>query len=532
MAERPDARQPRVKGRGVSRRFLAVMGIVLVSVLGGGAVSASPGQSMVMAKTRTGPFVLLVVIDAARADEVNLAQMPNVARLEQMGTTYTDAWVGQLPSITEASHATLGTGVFPREHGILGDTWRVPGTAQMAPNLLNGALDRTGYIGKAIQQAKVPTLAGLVHRRLPGSLVVALSGHKVYAADGLGAGAADFVGFGGKDKRGHFVPEAIPGHEPVKAILTSPQLDLPTVPKEPGLEDQWTTTLAEKYLFKYHPRVMMINLPEVDIAGHANGTDATVMQPLMSNVDRQIGRLVAAYQRAGMLSQTTIVVTADHGMVPDVHNVDIASIQSAVRSAGASYLYVGHGDFSEIYLRNSADTPKVAQALVNASIPNVVAVYAKNGQGQYAPASPGTSLASPAVNLAYSDLLGTLDSPESADIVLLYAENTITMTPNFARIGRKGDHEGATWGSQHIPLIVEGPGIRQNYRSPYAARLVDIPVTLEAVLGIRASGQNGVPLADAMLKPPKWASAAQDSAAARMNEDVAALQVQAAADTH
>lgn len=514
------------------RSACAAIVAVCALLLGSTVTTASPGQSPVSSSPRKGPFVLLVVIDAARYDEVNLANMPNLAKLAASGTVYDDAWVGQLPSITEASHASLGTGVFPRRHGILGDTWRVPGTAHMAPNILSAALDRTGYIGKYIQQSRVPTVAQLVHQHLPGSLVVTLSGHKVYAADGLGAGAADFIGFAGKDSRGHFVPQAIPGHEPARSILSSPQLDLPTPPTAPGVEDGWTTTLAEKYLFKYHPRVMMINLPEVDVAGHANGTAATVMQPLMADVDIQIGRLVAAYGRAGMLSQTTIIITADHGMVPDVHTVDITGIESTVKATGAKYLYVGHGDFSEIYLRNSANTPRVAGALAAANIPNVIAVYARNAHGQYTPVSSPTTLASPAVDGAYRDLLNTVDSPESADVVLLYAENTITMTPSFARIGRKGDHEGATWGSQHIPLIISGPGIKQNVHSTYAARLVDIPVTMESVLGIRPQSQDGVPLADAMISPPAWALSAQNSVAGRMNSDVAALQAQAVADTH
>jgi arylsulfatase A-like enzyme len=474
-----------------------------------------------------GPYFVIVVVDAARADEVNLANMPNLAALAARGTSYSDAWVGQLPSITESSHATIGTGVLPKRHLILGDTWRIPGTSQMSPNLLDSTLTRTGYIGKLIQQAHVASLAQYVHQQYPGSLVAALSGHKIYAADGLGAGTADFVAFGTKDARGHFIPAAIPGHEPVPSLLQSPQLDLPQYPRTPGVEDTWTTTLALKFLFKYHPRVLMMNLPEVDTTGHLVGTNAAVMQPLMANVDHNIGRLVAAYTRAGLIKQTYFIVTGDHGMVPAVRTIDIEQIKSAVTNAGGQPLYIGHGDYCTIWLRNLDAVPRVADALVKARIPGVDAVFMKSPQGRYSLASPSSWLADPAVARTYSMLLGTINQGESPDVVLIYGENTITMTPAFRTVGRKGDHEGATWGAQHIPLYIAGPGIKVGRTSAYPARLVDLAPTVETLMGAAPKHQDGVPLADAMINPPSWAVTAQTVRGHRLTPLVQALQLEA-----
>lgn len=476
---------------------------------------------------RKGPFALVLVVDAARFDEFGLDKMPNLARLVAWGTAYTRAWVGGLPSVTESSHATIGTGVQPARHGILGDTWRIPGKNQMTPNLLNSQLTRTGYIGQVIRQSGAPSLAAMIHQKYPGSLVATMSGHKIYAADALGAGAADFVAFGIKDTRNHYVPSAVPGHMPSDRILGSPQLDLPTYPRNPGEEDAWVTTLAEKFLFKYHPRLIMVNFPEVDIYGHIAGTNMTVMQPLMVNIDRQIGRLIAAYGRAGMLSQTYFVITSDHAMVPGAHTVEASIIEKVINLAGGQPLYVGHGDYSPIWLKNPAAVPRVAVALANANIPNVVAVYAKNAGGRYTRVSPASRLASPDVQPAYADLLSSFDNPTSPDIVLLYDENTITMTPLYLKVGRKGDHGGASWGAQHIPLILFGPGIRQAYQSNYPARLVDIAPTLETLMGMRPSGQDGVPLADAMIRPPAWAAAEQNKLSPRVLDDINGLEHEA-----
>lgn len=480
----------------------------------GGSHASSAGK---------GTYALIIVVDAARFDEFDLSRMPNLAALAAAGTRFNDAWVGQLPSITETSHATIGTGVLPNRHLILGDTWRVPGTERMAPNLLNGSLVHTGYIGKLIQAARVPTLAGLVHARFPGSRVVALSGHKAYAADAMGAGSADFVAFGYKDSRGHYVPGGIPGHVPAPSILKSPELDLSTYPRVPGVEDSWTTTLALQFLAAYHPRLMMINLPEVDVFGHANGTDGTVMQPLMQNVDAQIGRLVDAYKQAGMYNQTEFVITSDHGMVPALRTVQDQAIETTIKAAGGQPLYVGHGDDCEVWLKNPDATPSVAVALAAANVPNVAAVYMRKPTGGYMLMTPDARVADPTVERAYSYLLSTIDSAEAPDLVLLYDENTMTMKPAFLQMGRKGDHGGATWGSQHIGLFLSGPGIKRGYASNFPARLVDLAPTVEELMGIRPRSQDGVPLADAMIHPASWALTQEKAVRPRLLQYVASL---------
>jgi len=49
---------------------------------------------------------------------------PTLARLEREGTSYVDATVGSSPTITPATHASLGTGDFPRAHGVTGIYYR------------------------------------------------------------------------------------------------------------------------------------------------------------------------------------------------------------------------------------------------------------------------------------------------------------------------------------------------------------------------------------------------------------------------
>jgi arylsulfatase A-like enzyme len=229
-----------------------------------------------------------------------------------------------------------------------------------------------------------------------------------------------------------------------------------------------------------------------------------------------------------MLAQTDIIVTADHAMAPAVRTLSSQTLNKIIQLAGGQPLYVGHGDYSPIWLKNVSAVPRVAARLAGANLPGVAAVYAKTPTGRYVLASQPSRLADPAVQQAYQDLLLSFDSPESPDIVLLYDENTITMTPTFLRIGRKGDHGGATWGAQHIPLILEGPGVKQGYTSAYPARLVDIAPTLETLLGVSPQHQDGIPLADAMVSPPPEAAAEEVKHLGEFTADVDNLEREAA----
>ena len=52
---------------------------------------------------------------------------PNLERLERQGASFVRATVGSSPSITPATHATLGTGSFPADHSVTAIEYRGEG---------------------------------------------------------------------------------------------------------------------------------------------------------------------------------------------------------------------------------------------------------------------------------------------------------------------------------------------------------------------------------------------------------------------
>ncbi|MCX5975022.1 MAG: hypothetical protein NTU59_10240, partial [Coprothermobacterota bacterium] len=69
-----------------------------------------------------------------------------------------------------------------------------------------------------------------------------------------------------------------------------------------------------------------------------------------------------------------------------------------------------------------------------------------------------------------------------------------------APLSSRGAHGEVTWGDQHIPLILAGPGVLQG-TSDTPARLVDILPTLSRLIGFPTDGMDGVVLADALRNP-------------------------------
>jgi predicted AlkP superfamily pyrophosphatase or phosphodiesterase len=76
--------------------------------------------------TKAPKVILSIVIDGAGWNVLRQhpQSWPTIARLREEGTTYTAATTGSAPSTTGPLHATFGTGVYPIDHGIIGNVFR------------------------------------------------------------------------------------------------------------------------------------------------------------------------------------------------------------------------------------------------------------------------------------------------------------------------------------------------------------------------------------------------------------------------
>jgi arylsulfatase A-like enzyme len=249
--------------------------------------------------------------------------------------------------------------------------------------------------------------------------------------------------------------------------------------------------------------------------------------------------LIAELRRRGILNQTIIVVTADHGMVGNTFQLDDSVIKHAIRDAGGQYLFHVGGNSAYIWLKNPQDSASVAQKMVDAfptlplyrSADSRAVAFAHyqrivSGQYVYAPIVLTGTAVDPHLEGAYQYLLHSMAGPTAPDIALWFQENTITShNPDV-----HGEHGGATWGAQHIPLVISGPGVRKGVTSSFGARLMDIAPTVLTLLGIQPSRMDGVVLADALPHPTTAQEAGQDTFLKRFQRYQKAIIARSQAD--
>jgi arylsulfatase A-like enzyme len=305
-------------------------------------------------------------------------------------------------------------------------------------------------------------------------------------------------------------------------------------PVKLGEQDTLVVNFAIKALQQDRPRGMLLNLPEVDTVGHWSQKWKRDEGTLYRKFDSDFARLLNAYKQAGIYNQTMFVITADHGMIQSKHRVlDREAVVNQIKSTlGHKSIILTNGGgtggptMTSIWLKNQANNAKMAKALFNKHYDNVSAIfYMQHQNGQYQYQMAGCEQCSPQLVATYRYLLGTEAGPTGEDIAVLLREDA----RNSGLPAMLGRHGGADWGSQHITLILGGPGIQPGV-SQAPARLTDIAPTIEREMGIAPDARDGVVLADAFQQPVSTDVAKQNSLNEVMSPFVTALSQRATSD--
>ncbi len=488
-----------------------------------------PGQPPGTPLNTTAKYLVLIVLDGATPDYFHLVSLPNISALAARGTTYTQAFSGILESETPAGHATISTGSSPTRSGILGFSWA---ENDKDYSLFSPAVVRSGAMEQIMQDAHAPTIAGLYKARFPQARVVALSGSKYYAADPLGGPNADAIIYFRSTLQHTFAPTAIPGHVPPAAVFNDPALTVPLNKLPFGREDSMATDMALDTFAVMHQQMTLINYPEFDWPlGHVYGgiIAKPQVESLMREFDYDLGRFEATLKAAGVLKRTLFVITADHGMTPITRYVPDSIFNNAVKEAGTTAPSMAHNTATYIWLRDQTKGAAVAANIIKVHDPGIQSVYylsSVKNRVAYVRA-PGLPLPA-AVDAANQHLLRTLINSHEPNVVVLCRKGQTTSPPSAHW---KADHGGATWGVQHIPLIIAGPGIRSNFQTPLPAQLEDIAPTVLTAMGVRPTGMEGHVLTEALDQPYAADVQRRASELARITPVVNALVKEDAAES-
>jgi hypothetical protein len=258
---------------------------------------------------------------------------PNLARLMREGANYRNALTGSFPAVTACAHATIGTGTFPRQHGITGH------------NIRDGAVARKAYgePGNADPgDILVPTLADLWHDAA--GAWVGQIGYQVWHMGMIGHGGTDrspgdlpvgvyFDEAGGAGWSPHNpslfrLPDTTPGMDVLEARMAAfddPEWDMEwepwrttycCVPPIAGYQgDLLEATITNEPIGEGSPSLLYTTFKSPDYTGHVYGMFSKWEGLMLRAVDAELGRLVELLERR-FPGEYVLIVTADHGQCP------------------------------------------------------------------------------------------------------------------------------------------------------------------------------------------------------------------------
>ena len=264
---------------------------------------------------------------------------PTLRSLMAGGTVYTNATVGSSPSVTAPVHASIGTGTYPRDHGIPDNTVRLPSGEvgdpwfdRTDPGLLRGE-----------------TLADRWDRRHGGRAWVGLVATEPWHVGMLGHGAG--IEGGDRDvavlwdRPGHrwFTNErfyALPPHLPDARSLEARLGDLDAsdgtrdgrwldndlgdpaiVPATPAFVEHQAEALLgivarEPIGQDEVPDILLVELKSTDRGAHVWNLFGEEEAVVLRAQDDLLRDLIAALDRRVGRGRWALVVTADHGLTP------------------------------------------------------------------------------------------------------------------------------------------------------------------------------------------------------------------------
>jgi hypothetical protein len=268
---------------------------------------------------------------------------PNLRRLMRGGANFRNALHGAFPAVTASAHATIGTGAFPRTHGITGH------------NLRDGTKVRKAY-GEPGQanpdDILIPTLADLWRRETGDIAWVGELGYQVWHLGMIGRAAgvvlnppedrkpvavywdegADPQGWRTHNDELYRLPVAMPSpgaFEGYRAdYVPNPDRDPAFDPVKPRnmhccstpviryQGDLIEATLANEPIGNPSaPGLLFINYKAPDYTGHVYGMFDPMTGDALRDVDEQLGRLVSQLDEL-YPGRYALIVTADHGQCP------------------------------------------------------------------------------------------------------------------------------------------------------------------------------------------------------------------------
>lgn len=299
----------------VIRPFAVLLPLALL--VGVAPASADEGER----KTAERPHLLLIVIDTLRADRLSAygherETSPTIDRLAAEGVLYEEA-ISAAPW-TLPAHASLFTGLFPRQHRTTSQSWTLPRTIPTLAELLRDAGYRTGGFSNNVWTNDQTGLRRGFEDFFP------LYEKQNVRSEGISADDPD-TDMGGKltnDTVLEWIDDASQAKgddRPFFVFINYFEPHLPFRPPRPYdrsfLPEDATEEEVRRLRSFYSPREYgyILRSPLTRVSERDLEILAALYDAEVRYSDWVLGRLLDGLEERGVLEDTVIAVTSDHG---------------------------------------------------------------------------------------------------------------------------------------------------------------------------------------------------------------------------
>ena len=339
----------------------------------------------------TANYAVIIINDGLLSTEIihqaltDGFDIPNYRRLMSMGVTFRYGAITNFPSVTYPSHNTLGSSAYSGHHGIVGNAF-FEREVNAEFNPISDLFETDRYFGSAHKGLPVETFHMTLHRNFgaydedsqTGTLTASLNDPSNFGADLAPLERRTPSGF---DSPGSTETLTV-GDE----VYELPPADLEDFE---ALADNSTVILFHELMLSGTvplPKYTIMNFSSSDGAGHGNGPHGDQTRLVIERIDKRMGILLAILEEAGILDETMIVLSSDHGMELTDNNRG-GSSSDLLRNRGFKFRHIGPfvyfntlsitvdsdelniGEFAEIEvtLLNSDDLSPVRNGIIDFS---------------------------------------------------------------------------------------------------------------------------------------------------------------------
>jgi len=285
------------------------------------------------AHARALQLIVFIVVDGVSLDQMDeqISELDDggIKHFRKEGAWFTNASYRYAVTLTGCGHATLLTGTYPEEHGIVANSYIDRETAERLP-FAEEVLKAPWYFSRRTYNRKSPYW---LRKPTLGDLLIEASGGQagVFAVSVKDRAAVMSAGHKGTayyydEQKSRFVTSAYYSVDhPGWWKLYYERKELPEY-QAPYPEDAYTgdfalALLKAEGLGRFEDAfadLLVVSFSKTDSANHNYGPESAEALAQLRNADRGIVRLFDYVERAVGIDRTLFVLTADHGFSKSV----------------------------------------------------------------------------------------------------------------------------------------------------------------------------------------------------------------------